>query len=170
MLVYVKKLFQRFHELPENLPSNYYRSYVFINYAFLLAGFLHVIVIFLFAFLGVKILALYNILSVFIWALTIYFNLKGYLKRSYALANIEVLLHAWLATSIIGWNTGYHYYVLALPLVIFLTPWPTKSKVIISALNIIIYVSGIRDCIYVKSSLINQQLYCSFESFKRLSC
>ena len=108
MKIYIQKLFQRFHELPENLPSNYYRSYVFVNYAFLLAGFLHLIAIFLFALIGVKILALYNIASVFIWALTIYFNLKGNLKRSFALANVEVLLHAWLATLIIGWNSGYH--------------------------------------------------------------
>ncbi len=139
MKIYVKKLFQRFHELPENLPSNYYRSYVFINYAFLLAGLLHLLAIFLFTLSGVRILALYNILSVFIWALTIYLNLKGYLKRSFVLANLEVLLHAWLCTSVIGWNTGFHYYALVMPLIIFLTPWPTKNKAIMSALNIIMY-------------------------------
>ena len=61
MKIYAQKFFQPFYELPANLPSNYLRTYIFTNYAFLLFGLLHFQAIFTFALLGVKILALYNI-------------------------------------------------------------------------------------------------------------
>ena len=93
MKIYVQKLFQPFYELPANLPSSYLRSYVFTNYAFLLCGILHFTGIFIFSFVGVKILALYNIASVVIWAFAIFFNFKGYIKTSFALAQIEIMYH-----------------------------------------------------------------------------
>ncbi len=141
MKIYVQKLFKPFYELPANLPSNYLRTYVFTNYAFLLFGLLHFQAIFSFALAGVKILALYNIASVLIWAIAIYFNLKGNLKASFAFADIEMVLHAWLCTTIIGWEAGFHYYLIGIPMLIFLTPWPLASKVIISAISIIICFS-----------------------------
>ena len=92
MKIYAQKFFQPFYELPANLPSNYLRTYVFTNYAFLLFGLLHFQAIFTFALVGVKILALYNIASVLIWAIAIYFNLKGNIKVSFAFADIEMVL------------------------------------------------------------------------------
>jgi sigma-B regulation protein RsbU (phosphoserine phosphatase) len=140
MKIYVQKLFQPFYELPANLPSSYLRSYVFTNYAFLLCGILHFTGIFIFSFVGVKILALYNIASVVIWAFAIFFNFKGYIKTSFALANIEIMIHAWLCTLILGWNAGWHFYIAGVPLLIFLTPWPLGGKLILSAINSGLYL------------------------------
>ena len=141
MKIYAQKFFQPFYELPANLPSNYLRTYIFTNYAFLLFGLLHFQAIFTFALLGVKILALYNIASVLIWAIAIYFNLKGNIKVSFAFAYIEMVLHAWLCTTIIGWEAGFYYYQIGIPMLIFLTPWPLASKVIVSAISIITCIS-----------------------------
>jgi len=139
-MVFYKKFLQRFHELPDNVPASYFRSWVFINYAFLVAGIFHFLFIFMFALVGVKPLALFNIASTIIWAFAIYFNLKGHVRTGTVLANIEVVLHAWLCTIIIGWNTGFHYYMLALPVFFFLSPWRIINKIIVSATNCTMYI------------------------------
>jgi sigma-B regulation protein RsbU (phosphoserine phosphatase) len=139
-MAFYKKLFQHFHDLPDNLPANYFQSWVFINYAFLIGGTFHFLWIFMFALLGVQPLALFNIVSTIIWAFAIYYNLKGHVKTGAVLANIEVILHGWLGTIIIGWNTGFHYYILVMPLFYFLTHWSIAGKIVLSAINCIIYI------------------------------
>jgi sigma-B regulation protein RsbU (phosphoserine phosphatase) len=57
-----------------------------------------------------------------------------------ALGNIEVVSHAWLATIIIGWDTGFHYYIFGLLMFFFLTHWPMVSKIVLSAINCIMYI------------------------------
>ena len=137
---FYKKFLQRFHELPDNVPASYFRSWVFINYCYLIAGTFHVLFIFMFALVGVKSLALYNIAGASIWAFAIYFNLKGHVRTGTVLANIEVVLHAWLCTIIIGWNTGFHYYIFALPMFYFLTHLPIVSKIVLSTINCMMYI------------------------------
>ena len=136
---FYKKLFQRFHELPDNLPANHYRFWVFFNYSSFLALAVHFLFIFMFALVGVKPLALFNVASTIIWAFSVYINLKGYSKTSLTLGSIEILLHAWLCTLIIGWNTGFHYYILFMPVVYFLAPWSVAGKIFASGINLIIY-------------------------------
>jgi sigma-B regulation protein RsbU (phosphoserine phosphatase) len=139
-MVFYKKNFQRFHELPNNVPANYFRSWVFLNYSSLIALIFHSLCIFMFALVGVKTLSLFNIASTIIWVFAFYFNLKGHMKTGLALANIEVVLHAWLGTIIIGWNTGFHYYILALPMIYFLSPWSIVSKIVMTAINCTMYI------------------------------
>ncbi|CAB1060940.1 Serine phosphatase RsbU, regulator of sigma subunit [Olavius sp. associated proteobacterium Delta 1] len=134
-----KQLFHRFHEVPDYIPASHYRWYVFGNYAFFLGGAVHFLFIFLFALVGVKQLALFNIASSIMWAFAFYFNFKGYSKLGLTLGNIEIVLHAWLCTLILGWNTGFHYYILVLPLIFFLAPWPVADKIIASFVNLILY-------------------------------
>jgi sigma-B regulation protein RsbU (phosphoserine phosphatase) len=136
---FYNKLFQRFHELPDILQASHYRWWVFLNYSCFMGGAVHFLFIFIFALVGVKPLALFNVASTIIWAFATYFNLKGYSKTGLIIANIEIVLHAWLCTLIIGWNTGFHYHILVLPVVFFLAPWPVAGKIIASATNIILY-------------------------------
>ena len=96
-----KKLFQRFHELPDNLPANNYRFWVFLNHIFFLAAAVHFLFIFMFALVGVKPLALFNVASTIIWAFSVYINLKGYSRTGLTLGSIEIVLHAWLCLSLI---------------------------------------------------------------------
>jgi sigma-B regulation protein RsbU (phosphoserine phosphatase) len=94
----------------------------------------------MFALVGVKTLSLFNIASTIIWVFAFYFGLKGHMKTALALANIEVVLHAWLGTIIIGWNTGFHYYILLLPIIYFLSPWSIVSKIVMTAINCTMYI------------------------------
>jgi sigma-B regulation protein RsbU (phosphoserine phosphatase) len=51
------------------------------------------------------------------------------------LANIEIWIHAVLNVVIIGWDSGFHYYTLAIPFALFLSLWPTNIKIIVCILN-----------------------------------
>jgi sigma-B regulation protein RsbU (phosphoserine phosphatase) len=137
---FVEELFKNFHELPENLPPEHYRFFVFANYAFLMAGLFHFVFILVFAFLGIKILAIYNIFSTLIWLFFIFLNLKGVRDVQLILANIEVLLHAGLCGATLGWDSGFHYFILSVPLVIFLSSWPNFNKILLCTLNGVAFV------------------------------
>lgn len=137
---FYKKLFHRFHELPDNLQANNYKFYVYINYSCFMGLVIHFLFIFMFALIGLKSLAIFNIVSTIMWAFSVHFNLKGYLKTGVILGNSELILHAWLCTWIIGWNTGFHYYILFMPVVYFLSPWSVTDKIVGSCINLIIYI------------------------------
>jgi sigma-B regulation protein RsbU (phosphoserine phosphatase) len=134
-----KKILQRFHEQPANIPADQYRYWVFMNYASQMGLIVHFLFVFVFALSGITSLALFNIASTVMWAFALYSNFKGYLKTALLLGNVEVVLHAWLATLIIGWNTGFHYYIFLFPLGTFLSSFPAGSKIFVSAINCIIY-------------------------------
>ena len=134
-----KKLFQRFHELPDNLPTDHYRSWILMNYACTMGGVVHFLFIFTFALVGVIPLSLWNIISVVIWGFATYSNFKGSMKSAMTLANFEIVMHACLCTIIIGWTTGFHYHILVMPSILFLTPFALPTKIIASAINIIFY-------------------------------
>lgn len=136
----IKELFRKFHELPENLASEHYRFFVFVNYAFLTAGIFHFAFIVVFAFIGIEILALYNVLSSLLYGTLIYLNLRGLRTLPLILGNIEVLFHAAFCVALLGWDSGFHYYILAVPLILFLSTWPNYSKILLCALNGIAYV------------------------------
>ena len=133
------KIFEKFHELPKNLSIKQYRYFVFINYAFLIAGLFHFAYIFIFAHFGLKILSIYNIFSSLLWALCIYLNIRGWSVLQLLLANIEVIIHAVLCVYIMGWDSGFHYYILSVPMLLFLSSWRIISKIALCSLNFLIY-------------------------------
>jgi sigma-B regulation protein RsbU (phosphoserine phosphatase) len=139
MRVSGKELFKKFHQLPENLTTKDYRSFVFINYAFLVAGMFHFAFIWVFAALGVQVLSIFNILSTLIWIFVIWLNLRGYKVMPMVLGNIEVWIHSALCVIYLGWNSGLHYYILALPMVLFLSLWPMIRKIVVCLLNGMVY-------------------------------
>ena len=134
-----KKLFQRFHEPPDNLATDHYRSWILMNYACTMGGVVHFLFVFTFALVGVIPLSLLNIISVVIWVFATYLNLNGSMKSAMTLANFEIVMHACLCTIIIGWATGYHYHILVMPSILFLTPLALPIKIIASVINIIFY-------------------------------
>ncbi|MDJ0883915.1 MAG: SpoIIE family protein phosphatase [Desulfobacterales bacterium] len=133
------KIFEKFHEPPERVPGKQIRFFVLINYAFLIAGLFHFAFIWIFALFDLYILSIFNIFSSALWATCIYLNLQGRRFVHILLANAEVLTHAGLCVAILGWHSGFHYYVLAVPLLIFLSPWKFRHKIAIYLLNYLTY-------------------------------
>ena len=114
---------------PKNIPAYYYRWLVFANYACFLAIGLHASWIVAFYISGSLTLSILNIFSVIIFISAIYMNFRGLLKIAFILVSIEVTSHAILAVTIMGWDSGFHYYIIFMPIAIFYFPIGTvKTK------------------------------------------
>lgn len=77
-----------------------------------LAGLTHVAFCGLFFWAGVKPLAYVNIASVLCYVAVFDLARRGHVEKAWALTVLEVLGHAILAVAVIGWDTGFHYYIL----------------------------------------------------------
>ncbi len=61
------------------------------------------------------------------------------MKTSFVFANFEIVMHAYICTIFIGWNTGFHYHILVMTSFIFLTPWTIGPRIVAFSINIILY-------------------------------
>ncbi len=80
------------------------------------AGLAHTGFILLFQHVGVPMLAVANVASVLIYVLAAILIRRGRLNAATLLIGVEVLVHGVVATAMIGWDAGFHHYiVLTLP-------------------------------------------------------
>ena len=129
-------------ELSENVPPKYYRFYVSGGYGFFAALLFHFFFIFIFFLISVKTLALLNIGSTLLWIFILWSHLKGKRIVSVSLAMFEVNLHAVMCIIFIGWSTGFQYYILTMPLLIFLMPWFGNSLKVALTLMVCLIFTG----------------------------
>ena len=122
-----KNFSKSFSELSENVPPKYYRYYFVGGYTFFAALLFHFFFIFIFLLISVKSLALLNIGSTLLWIFILWSHLKGKRITSVSLALFEINLHAVMCVVFIGWGTGFQYYILSIPLLIFFAPWFRNS-------------------------------------------
>jgi diguanylate cyclase (GGDEF)-like protein len=74
----------------------------------------------LFYLMGVPLMALFNVGSVLCWAAAGWFNRRGRRTTAMLLIAFEVALHAVCAVLLIGWDSGFHYYLIpVLPFLLF---------------------------------------------------
>ena len=143
----VKSFFQSFSEIPEGkFPPEYYsprllRTMVFGNYAHSLGILTHSLFIVIFVLIGVRILALFNIFSVILWATTFILHRKGYISLGYILITIENIVHAAVCTVVIGWDTGFQYIVLVQPACVFVLHWSTNQKALMASIYCFAYIA-----------------------------
>ena len=97
-----------------------YRLFVVVNFISYLGFFTHLIFIPLFFWINVDILAWFNFFSVTIWFVSFLLNRRGLHTRAIVLISLEVFLHAVVATYILGWDSGFHYYLVPFVLFIFI--------------------------------------------------
>lgn len=87
-----------------------------------IAGLTHVSFCSLFFWAGVTTLAYVNIGSVLSYVAVFELARRGAVGKAWALTVLEVLGHAIVAVSIIGWDTGFHYYILLVIPVAVISP------------------------------------------------
>lgn len=120
---------------------NNYRA--LIRQAAVLGMVMHLVFIGLFAYAGVPELALFNVLSVALFAWARWeARPQGRLVVAALLPCTEVLLHAALASVVIGWESGFHYLMLpVLPLVMLASSTPQRLKVLLATLIAVFYMA-----------------------------
>ncbi|XOZ32788.1 GGDEF domain-containing protein [Halomonadaceae bacterium KBTZ08] len=107
------------------------------------AFFIHLGLLLLFVGLEIWILAAFNVLSVSIYTLCAKLTEQiTYFKPVLILAGTEIIVHAALASRVTGWESGFHYYVLGLAPLIFISPKVTKrTKSSVMGTLILVYIA-----------------------------
>lgn len=82
----------------------------------------HFIFIFLFIYLDQSTLAWINIISVSAWLTTLWFNRIRRHDISILIMSVEVFCHAILATSLLGVDAGFQYYLWPMTLLLMAIP------------------------------------------------
>jgi sigma-B regulation protein RsbU (phosphoserine phosphatase) len=147
MATTVKSFFQSFSEIPEGkFPPECYtprllRTMVFGNYAHSLGILTHSLFIVIFALIGVRTLALFNIFSVILWVTAFNLHRRGYISQGYILITIENIAHAAVCTVVIGWDTGFQYIVLVQPACVFVLHWSTSRKALMASIYCFAYIA-----------------------------
>lgn len=111
-----------FFEKPDKVKEDNQHIYIIQAICMVFGVIIHTSWIPLFWFLGVKPLFLFNFISTSAWMIGFYFNRKGLHLSATALTGLEVYLHQSLCAYFIGWDTGFQYYILIVPMFIFLMP------------------------------------------------
>ncbi len=128
---FVKQIFSR-----EWIHRKNHRFYFASQQIFLAAFLLHVIFLFLFFWLDVTELVYFNVLSLIIFAFVLYVNYRGKHKAALWSAYLEVNAHASLSVVLLGWGSGFFYYLLAVGPMLFLAPrQPLGLKLILSIVS-----------------------------------
>ena len=100
-----------------------------------IAGLAHLSFIFLFDSIGVGAMARANIASVLVYALTALLTQHGRTRLALQIMAAEILLHGSVATALIGWVSGFHYYlILIIPVAIVSTFYQPRTKAAVAVL------------------------------------
>lgn len=76
----------------------------------------------IFFVLNIHSLMLVNIGSVTIYMVAIWLGRNKHLDLAFLLCTVEILIHAALASLLLGWGSGFHYYISVMALFIFFHP------------------------------------------------
>ena len=102
----------------------------------------HFLFIFLFSWLGVTQMAWLNIGSCAIFALCFWLNRRGTPHLALLLGVFEVAAHAVLAVIFVGWESGFHYYIISLtPLIFYSQSWRLSIKLLLTSLLCGLYIA-----------------------------
>lgn len=91
---------------------------------------LHLAFLGFFAWARLDTLAWFNVGSIVLYASLLFLVKRGRLTEVLLLTTAEVVLHAWLALSALGFESGFQYYVFALvPTAFFHPNWRLHTKI-----------------------------------------
>ncbi|NBD19164.1 diguanylate cyclase [Aquabacterium fontiphilum] len=100
-----------------------------------IAGLAHLVFIGLMLWAGVTLLAWVNVGSVALYAWTFWLVKRHRPDPALFFMGVEILGHALLAAFVIGWDTGFHYYmVLTIPVLMLSTMWTLRVKTLLAVM------------------------------------
>ncbi|PKM94358.1 MAG: hypothetical protein CVU84_09800 [Firmicutes bacterium HGW-Firmicutes-1] len=132
----IKKLFYT-----NDVKEDQYRAYTIIFMASALGLLLHLSFAIIFHLLDIHILARINYVSIFIYSFCVFINRKAYHNLALLTALFEVVVHSVIATLLLGWSVGFHYYILCIgSLSFYATTIKIHLKIAVSVFLLITYI------------------------------
>ncbi len=96
------------------------------------AGLTHIAFLTLFHWAGVEAMAIINVASVLCYVWTFWLAHTGRIGMCWVVTALEVLAHAILAVWVIGWDSGFHFYILlVIPVAVITDFRPLALKVLV---------------------------------------
>lgn len=118
------------------------RYFVASQQVFLAGLVMHVVFLWLFIWLGITELFLFNFVSIAVFSLSLQRNLKGKHNQALWPAYMEANIHALLAVFLLGWDSGFFYYLLAIgPMLFFNTLLTLSRKLLLASLPVVLMAS-----------------------------
>jgi class 3 adenylate cyclase len=118
----LERLQKRFAELAHTVAAEHRRFYFAAAHGYPCGLLWHFSFIFLFWFVGAQPLALLNVVATAVWAAALALHLSGRMRAGVLLAGAEIVVHAAACVAVIGWNTGFQYYILTMAAIAFFAP------------------------------------------------
>ena len=126
---------------PPIVPANY-RTFVSLNLGTMTASVVHLCVLPLFWWLGAFELIWLNIFSQIAYVSALSVNRLGRHYTTIAIALVELSVHQAFCVKYIGWGTGFQYYLLVLPAMVFFLPaGRLASQLVLLVLSTAAFVS-----------------------------
>lgn len=116
----ISRIFKDFLGMPPVINLKDYRSFIICKLGFIFAALLHASWVFLFWALDIKVLMYVNVLSVIMFISLFFLNQKGHQLLLSTIAICEVVIHQTLCVYILGWDSGFQYYIILALLLPFL--------------------------------------------------
>lgn len=120
-----------------------------------LALLMHIMYFIIFYYFSFNILMLYNLFSVMFYVIILMMINKGYFKSAVSLIHLEAMIFVCSTIYMLGWESGFALYILAMISLIYF--WPFKKRCwayICALLEIIVFIA-----IRIISSMQNEVLY-----------
>jgi class 3 adenylate cyclase len=131
----LNSLWERWSAVPPGLSRDKERLHNTLALSLPQGWLVHFFYIFLFAFWGIWPLAVFNILSVLIYTVAVFF----WRQQRYGLAlwpvAIELIIHSTLVIIFIGWGFGAQYYILTLLMGSAINTWFERRTLIITGIS-----------------------------------
>lgn len=142
---------------PGNISNeNYWRLF---TRGVQIALIVHALFIPLFYFLGATLLAFVNIGSVIVYAVCLLLLKKGMNNPVILLSWVEITGHAVLAVRTLGWDSGFHYYLLMFIPLIFASATRKLSTIMIMTASICLIYMAMDAIMYQATPLITIKPY-----------
>ncbi|SDW84347.1 diguanylate cyclase (GGDEF) domain-containing protein [Marinococcus luteus] len=111
-----------------------------IKYGVYIAFIIHMVWLAGFWWLQFETMAALNVISCLVYVIAFYLMKKRKYVTCFFIVLTEVMAHAAVATIVLGWGTGFHYYMIVTAYVLFFFPQIRGVKAMAFAIIIIIYM------------------------------
>lgn len=151
--------------IPPLIKETDRRIYVFSALIYLTGLLVHCLLLAFFATVQANVMSIYNVVSIICFAYCFYLNRLGYLKTAFTIMVAEITLHSVMSVHYIGWESGFQFFILFIPPIIFInSTLSTTGKIIYAAIvtatfGTIYYVYQNKVPVYVLSENISHLVY-----------
>jgi class 3 adenylate cyclase len=113
-----------------------------MNYVYLVSFAGHLFVLALFLLLQVDYVAPFNLITLWAFPASFFLNRQGKHRSALYIAWIEVILHSYISILVIGWDSGFFYFMLlSFPLITFIPFWSQWYKILLAFLTLSLLVT-----------------------------